>query len=453
MNFKNYLGIFYKSFKIGWTGDSTLCPCTSCSHLFTSYPESVCPNVPFEVCVDVCEGHTAYLSGGCAPDTTEREAVLSGDTCLTISAGCSGDRFYLVLWDSEGGAGGDTAIVDILPAPDFEIITDGSSCYDTVFNVWLESPVDSVFWVWEGDTFFSDTITIIVDTTDMVLDVWGFDANGCFSHKRRTFNPGRPMYFDTLYTICCGDSLWLCAGSAGTDSIIWYVTGDTLLPTDTVWIDTTEMERTDTGWCFLLTPDTYEPVAVNGKLAVAAARYYEDECVYYSTAQITINCPEFELTGNTNVCAGDSTILCIEPDYYTYHWLETDVWDSCLTVGPVFEDTTVCVEVWDTTEVDTLPIDIVFYVDRSGSMCPHFSEITEVVCGAFAESLSASGFDYALGTAGISQGELPKDPTDADPLIPGNDLFTDIDDFCTIFSGWFPEHCHWGDEHPFHPIL
>lgn len=399
--------------------DSIPTPSDSCTHQVVPDNYSVCASEEVRVCLDICEGYVAYFGIGCSVFDTVEYGTYHNDTCLFISPMCAtSGSLFLAIWDSSGLVGGDIDFIEIIPGPEFEIIADPASdpCHDPCFYVWTTTDAtNEVFWEWESDSFTGDTLRFCPDSSILYATVTD-PTTGCSNTEIAIYQPGHSDYFRDD-TICCGDSIWVCAGSPGVDSIQWYIGSDT---TDLTPI------KLDSTWCFLLTPEIYGLLGVDN-FVVAVGLYFEGICEYRDFVSITINCPDFEITGDTLVCPGDTTVLCVEPPDYPHHWWD-DGWDTCLTVGPIWEDTTVCVTVCEIEDIrDTIPVDIVFYLDFSGSMYLVIDEIVASI-DVFVDNLEASSFDWRLGGVVVSNhGPTPKD---FDLLAtPPYDLTTDIDAF------------------------
>jgi len=395
-------------------------PCDTCSYNIIPDYYSICASGSLEVYLDISDGTTAYFNVSCGGiDTVEYQSIYS-DTTIFVFSGCSGaGSLYLVIWDSAGVCIGDTGIIEIIPGPEFDIIADPASdpCHDPCFYVWTTAdPLDSVIWEWDDTSYMGDTLWYCPDSLYPNLYATVYDwETGCSNTELAVYQPGHPNYFRDD-TICCGDSIWICAGSPGVDSIQWYIGLDT---TDLIPV------KLDSTWCFWLTPVDYEPLGVDN-FVIAVGRYFEGDCEYIDYINITISCPEFEIIGDTLVCPGDTTVLCIEPPGYPHHWWD-DGWDTCLTVGPIWDDTTVCVTVWDTSYMncigDTQAVDIVFYLDTSGSMQGEIDEVRDNVVD-FSIMLEAEGFDCQFGDVTFIYGSV--NPWDADLGSVGNNLTSDV---------------------------
>ncbi len=354
-----------------------------------------CANDSFQVLINTCEDAEAIFIFGCDPfPYAESLDVQHGDTLIIYTCSDAGS-LYMAIIDPAGLATGDTSVVYTLPPPEFEIVVDPliNPCLDSIITLWTSADyADSVIWTSGDSSWSSDTIEFHVNGEVLLVEVF---KDGCVGEEEIFFPLSASMeIIDTV--ICCGDEFWLCLRNEASFFANWVMTYET-------YIDTLD---SDSSMCVSITTDDYMPFA-DSFFTVTGYGYSEFECEFATQYNINVECYDFDVLGEYDATIGDTVTICVDDfEGYSIYWWE-EIGDSCITIENLLDDTLINVTVCDSEYADTIDVDIVFYVDATGSMEYVLDEVRADIT-EFVTSLSSYAFDWRLGGVAVADnGPIP----------------------------------------------
>jgi len=118
--------------------------------------------------------------------------------------------------------------------------------------------------------------------------------------------------------------------------------------------------------------------------------------------------PEFTIRGDRYVCPGDIARICIDPDYYYIYYNGVE-YDSCISIGPLYEDTSLSVTVVDTGSAaceaeTTIEISVMDDEDIDTAMC--VGDTLTLCCFIFDSSEYITGTGYSTEITVEENGEI-----------------------------------------------